>query len=112
MRNKLFMALLVSGLLGSTLAFAMEGDSHGHEKNILKGEQTIAATGTLKSIAQDHMSVRIFHNAIPALQWPAMNMPFDVVDHELVHPLEVGDRVKFEFVQKEGKNTIVRMQKQ
>ncbi len=40
-----------------------------------------------------------------------MNMPFEVVDHELTHSLEVGDKVNFEFIQKEGKNIIVRMKK-
>jgi Cu/Ag efflux protein CusF len=39
-------------------------------------------------------------------------MAFEVSDHELTHPLEVGDRVNFEFIQKEGKNIIVRMKKQ
>jgi Cu/Ag efflux protein CusF len=66
----------------------------------------------VKSIAENHESLRIFHDPIPSLGWPSMNMPFEVVDHELTHSLEVGDKVNFEFVQKEGKSIIVKMKKQ
>ncbi|WP_366141279.1 copper-binding protein, partial [Sulfuricurvum sp.] len=45
------------------------------------------------------------------LQWPAMNMSFDVIDHELTLPLEVGDRVRFDFIRKEGKLIIIKISK-
>jgi Cu/Ag efflux protein CusF len=72
---------------------------------------TIHASGTVKSISQDHTMIRIFHDPIPELKWPAMNMEFEVIDHDLTHPLESGDRVKFEFIQKDGKNVIMKMSK-
>lgn len=108
MRTKFFMGLCCA-LLTFTASVSGMGDEHVKKEMI--ADKTISATGTVKSIAQDHMSLRIFHDPIPALKWPAMNMPFDVVDHELTHPLEVGDRVYFEFVQKDGKDIIVRMHK-
>jgi Cu/Ag efflux protein CusF len=55
--------------------------------------------------------VRIFHDPIPELKWPAMNMTFDVIDHDLTHSLEVGDTVRFEFIQKEGKQIITKISK-
>lgn len=73
--------------------------------------ETVTATGTVKSIAQDYMSLHIFHDPIPALKWPAMNMPFEVRDHELTHPLKTGDRVSFEFIREDGKNIIVKINK-
>ncbi len=74
-------------------------------------ERAYRATGKIKSIAEDHMSLRIFHDPIPELKWPAMNMTFDVMDHDLTHPLEVGDSVRFEFIQKEGKQIITKISK-
>lgn len=91
--------------------FGMGDEPHDHPSASTNGMQTIKASGTVKSILDNHESVRIFHDPIPELKWPAMNMPFEVVDHALTHPLEVGDKVNFEFIQKEGKNTIVRMEK-
>lgn len=112
MRTKILKGLCWA-LLTFTASVSAMGDEHqGHAKKEAIAGKTISASGTVKSIADNHESVRIFHDPIPALKWPAMNMPFDVVDHELTHPLEAGDRVNFEFIQKEGKNIIVRMKKQ
>lgn len=91
----------------------MENKQHDHSSSSTTvSTATIHASGTVKSIADNHESLQIFHDSIPALKWPAMNMPFEVIDHELTHPLEVGDKVNFEFIQKDGKNIIVRMKKQ
>jgi len=103
-------SFILTSLLALPL-FSMGDEHHDHQKSAVIAEQTIHASGTVKSIAENHESVRIFHNPIPSLGWPSMNMPFDVVDHELTHPLEVGDKVDFEFIQKEDKNVIVRMHK-
>ncbi|HQS67903.1 MAG TPA: copper-binding protein [Sulfuricurvum sp.] len=84
---------------------------HSSSSNVVS-TATIHASGTVKQIADNHESLQIFHDPISALKWPAMNMPFEVVDHELTHPLKVGDKVDFEFIQKDGKNVIVRMKKQ
>jgi len=103
-------SFLVTALFALPL-FSMGDEHRDHQKSAVIVENTIHASGTVKSIADNHESLRIFHDPIPALNWPAMNMPFDVVDHELTHPLEVGDKVNFEFIQKESKNIIVRMKK-
>lgn len=110
---KLKMASILLGIAigASNSAFAM-GDEHHHHESTVVSEKTIQATGTVKSLAENHETLRIFHDPISELKWPSMNMQFDVVDHELTHPLSVGDRVNFEFIQKEGKNIIVRMKKQ
>lgn len=86
-------------------------ESHSHSKNTAVSEQTVCSSGTVKSIAQNHENIRIFHDPIPELKWPSMNMQFEVIDHDLTHSLEVGDRVNFEFVQKEGKYIILKISK-
>lgn len=103
-------SVILTALLSLPL-FLMGDEHHDHQKSSVIAENTIHATGTVKSIADNHESLRIFHNPIPSLGWPSMNMPFEVIDHELTHPLEVGDKVDFEFIQKEDKNIIVRMHK-
>jgi Cu(I)/Ag(I) efflux system protein CusF len=111
MKKSVLSTLLLLLLSASNLLFAM-GDEHHHHESAVVSEKTIHATGTVKSLAQNHESLRIFHDPISELKWPSMNMQFEVIDHELTHPLSVGDRVNFEFIQKEGKNIIVRMKKQ
>lgn len=114
MRTKIMNAVYVTALAISPSVWGMDmgSENHSHPKNTVVSEQTIHASGTVKSIAENHESIRIFHNPIPELRWSAMVMPFDVIDHELTHPLEAGDRVDFEFIQKDGKNIIVQMKKQ
>ena len=113
MKSKFLRTLCVVLVTMSPMIWGMDmGENHNHPKEIVMSEHTIHASGTIKAIAENHESVRIFHDPIPALKWPAMNMPFEVIDHELTHPLSVGDRVDFEFIQKEGKNIIVRIKKQ
>lgn len=67
------------------------------------------ATGTVKGIGEDRRSLRIFHDPIPELKWPAMNMRFEVADETVLRSLEVGDSVHFEFVRKEGQQIITKI---
>lgn len=89
---------------------SLNGQEHHHETATVNTEENlISASGIVKSIAEDHRELRIFHDPIPALKWPAMNMPFEVRDQVLLSPIEVGKRVNFEFVQQEGKNIIIKI---
>jgi Cu(I)/Ag(I) efflux system periplasmic protein CusF len=112
MKKRAVSTLLVVSLSVSHSLFGMGDEHREHKQSSIVSEKTIHASGSVKQIAQNHESLRIFHDPIPALKWPSMNMQFEVIDHDLTHPLEVGDRVNFEFIQKEGKNIIVRMKKQ
>jgi Cu/Ag efflux protein CusF len=105
-------SLLLATAFSLTL-FAMgdEHSSHGHSTSITTSQQVIEATGIVKSIASNHERLRIFHDPIPSLKWPAMNMEFKVKDHDMTHTLEVGDKVKFSFIRQEADNTIVKISK-
>ncbi|HDT3672156.1 TPA: copper-binding protein, partial [Escherichia coli] len=46
------------------------------------------------------------HEAIPAINWPAMKMGFKVADPSLLNGLTVGDKVDFEL-KAEGENYII-----
>jgi Cu(I)/Ag(I) efflux system protein CusF len=113
MKTKILRVISIGIMTLSPMVWGMDmSEHHSHPSNTAMSEQTIHASGTVKQIADNHESLRIFHDPIPALKWPSMNMPFEVIDHELTHPLSVGDRVDFEFIQKDGKNIILRMKKQ
>jgi Cu(I)/Ag(I) efflux system periplasmic protein CusF len=112
MKTKFLGALVCLVLGNGSTVFAMGDEHRDHQQHSMVSEKTIHATGTVKSLAQNHETLRIFHDPIPELKWPSMNMAFEVSDHELTHLLSIGDRVDFEFIQKEGKNIIVRMKKQ
>ncbi len=111
MQSKILSIVCYAFLVFVPIASAMGDEHHDHSSPVTVTEQTVHASGTVKSIADNHESLRIFHDPIPALKWPAMNMQFEVMNHDLTHPLEVGDRVDFEFVQKEGKNIIMKINK-
>ena len=104
-------SILVLVLLGINVYGA---EHHHHEMSSIEtkiSDKVIEGKGKIKFIAEDHMSIRIFHDPIVELKWPSMNMLFEISDHHLVHSLEVGDRVSFEFVQKDGKNIITKITK-
>ena len=56
---------------------------------------TAKSTGTITAIDAEAGRVTLDHAAIPAAEWPAMKMAFDV-DPTLLGDLAVGDRVAFD----------------
>ena len=59
---------------------------------------TYAATGKVEAI--DRSEITLSHEAIPALGWPAMTMPFALADAQLAANLSIGQPVAFEFRRK------------
>lgn len=111
MKTKILCAVYIGVLVVSPMLWAIDAEPLNPSDAVMP-EQTIHASGTVKSIADNHESVRIFHNPIPELRWASMTMPFNASNHVLIDPLNVGDKVDFEFIQKDGKNIIVRIKKQ
>ncbi|MEY4752007.1 MAG: hypothetical protein RIQ60_4221 [Pseudomonadota bacterium] len=54
--------------------------------------------GVITAIEAD--SVTLEHQPVPALKWPAMEMPFKLADQKLVKGLKPGQAVDFRFIQK------------
>lgn len=103
-------ASIVLGIFFSCSAIAEEHHHHGMVENTQQAS-TISASGTIKSIAQDHMSIRIFHEPIPELKWPAMNMKFELQNSELAQPFSAGDKVRFEFIRQGSSNIVTKIEK-
>lgn len=107
------MVIISSVLVGvlSMTGYAQEHDHHDMAGMESMETQTFHATGKIKSIAEDHSSIRVFHDPIPELKWPAMTMPFQIADHEMVHGLQNGDKISFDFIRKDGKEIIIKIER-
>ncbi len=63
--------------------------------------QKAQGVGIVKAV--DAKSVTLAHEAIPAVKWSAMTMPFPLAKPELAKGLAVGQKVKFDL-EVEGAN--------
>lgn len=55
--------------------------------------------------------VTLSHDAIPAVQWPAMTMSFRLAGPHMAHAVKPGDRVDFAFEQTPGGPVVRRLQR-
>ncbi|MBW4018734.1 copper-binding protein [Moraxella osloensis] len=67
---------------------------------------TAQAIGVITAIDTKENILTLDHEAIPAINWPAMKMGFKVADPSLLNGLTVGDKVDFEL-KAEGENYII-----
>ncbi len=57
--------------------------------------QTAQGVGVIKAIDAKSQSVTLAHDAIPALKWAGMTMPFKLAKPDLAKGLTVGQKVAF-----------------
>ncbi|MBN8893384.1 MAG: copper-binding protein [Rhodanobacter sp.] len=55
----------------------------------------VEGVGVIKAIDVAKATVTLQHEAITAIGWPAMTMPFKVASSDLLKNVKVGDKVKF-----------------
>lgn len=55
--------------------------------------------GTIQSVDREAGTVKIAHEAVPSLGWPAMTMDFKVSNKEELAGLKEGERVEFQFAE-------------
>ena len=67
---------------------------------------TAQAIGVITAIDTKENILTLDHEAIPAINWPAMKMGFKVADPSLLNGLTVGDKVDFEL-KAESENQII-----
>ena len=69
-------------------------------------------TGKVVSVNREKPGIKLAHEAIASLGWPAMTMNFSVEKASLLDGLKAGDTVQFELRQlKPGKWEIVRIER-
>lgn len=68
-----------------------------------------AGTGKIESIDLAGGTVTIAHGAMPAMNMPAMTMPFKVQDKEMLEPFSPGEAVRFELSKVDGEQVVTRL---
>jgi Cu(I)/Ag(I) efflux system protein CusF len=72
-------------------------DGHGGHGQSAPAVRTYTTLGVVRSVAAGNASLVITHDPVPALNWPAMTMNFELEDPALADDLAGGDRVRFDF---------------
>lgn len=72
--------------------------------------EDVAGTGVVKKVDAAAGMVRLAHEPIPAVRWPAMTMDFKVKDAKLLSGIRPEQKVSFSFVKEaEGGYVITRI---
>jgi Cu(I)/Ag(I) efflux system membrane fusion protein len=68
--------------------------------------QTWQGTGRVTAVNAAKGELEMAHDPIPAIDWPAMTMPFDVADPALLKGLKQGQQVSFDLA-RQGEGYVV-----
>jgi Cu(I)/Ag(I) efflux system protein CusF len=97
--SSIFVACLISAGV-SFPVYAQTGHVHGDAHGIA-GETAkaplVTGQGVVKKVDRQNLRITLAHEAIPALNWPAMTMAFAVADQALLEGVKPGDKVSFEL---------------
>lgn len=77
-------------------ALAIYADNNHPPK--AEAQKSYAVKGQVVAVDKAAGKVKLKHEAVPQLDWPAMTMFFPVADKLQLDVVKAGDRVEFEFV--------------
>jgi membrane fusion protein, copper/silver efflux system len=63
-------------------------------------------------VGVDGRSVTLEHDAVPALKWPPMTMPFQLARPDLARDLKAGDAVRFRFRQQGDDHVVTAIERE
>jgi len=75
------------------------------------GAQAASAVGVVQQVKPEEGKIKISHEPIPALGWPAMTMYFRVKDKAVLEGIAAGDKVRFDLEKGATGLVITRMEK-
>lgn len=106
MKKSIFVAVMLSII--SFTAITSYADDMKMDMAAAKSDMAKPITGKGVVIAENKSSGRVTlkHEAIPAIGWSAMTMPFKVKDNALLDHVEKGDKVEFTLEQ-QGKDYVI-----
>ncbi|MFZ3087552.1 MAG: copper-binding protein [Methylotenera sp.] len=70
-------------------------------------QKSYSAKGEVVAEDKDSSKVKLKHDPVPELNWPAMTMFFNVADKSLLDAVKIGDQVEFEFVKVDGGGPLI-----
>jgi Cu(I)/Ag(I) efflux system protein CusF len=108
---KLKLLALTAGLLlaASHYLQAADGTPMNHAAHDMESK-AVQGTGVVQSIDAAKDTVTLAHEAIPALNWPAMTMPFRMAA-DIEQDVKVGEKVTFELSGEGNAMTITKIEK-
>lgn len=110
---KINLLALTAGVLLAASPYLQAADAGGmpmnHDVHDMDSK-AIEGTGVVQSIDAATNTVTLAHEAIPALNWPAMTMPFRMAA-DIEHDVEVGAKVTFELTGEGNAMTIIKIEK-
>ncbi len=97
--KKILISVFIVTIFGIANTLIYANDAH-HPKT--EAQKSYAVKGEVVTVDNVAGKVKLKHEPVPELDWPAMTMFFEVADKSQLDVLKAGDQVKFEFVRKEG----------
>ncbi len=95
-----FLMVVAAMAAFSITTLPVQADDSHHPK--AEAQKSYSAKGEVVAVDKDAGKVKLKHEAVPELDWPAMTMFFPVADKAQLDALKAGDQVNFEFVKIEN----------
>lgn len=89
---------------------ASQSESRTQPQSQSQSPKEHSATGTVESLSGSE--VKIAHEAIQSIGWPAMTMSFTAKEAAQLEGIQAGDRVSFSFVKSDDTSTLTSISKQ
>ncbi|WP_119329136.1 copper-binding protein [Cysteiniphilum halobium] len=107
---RIITAMITSFLLlfGANI-YASDMHHDHHEMTVTKTHESYQAVGVIKSI--DGSDIEIHHEPIKSLQWPEMDMFFQLAHSVSLNGIDVGSKVNFTFHEQDGNYMITAVSK-
>jgi len=97
--KKLLISAFALAVFGIAAVPAYADDAHHPQA---AAQKTYTAKGEVVAVDKAAGKVKLKHEAIPELEWPAMTMFFAVADKAQLEALDAGTRVEFQFAKANG----------
>lgn len=101
--KKLLICIFVA-ILSPATAPVYAYDAHHKTAN---NQTSYSAKGEVVAVDKVSSKVKLKHDPVPELNWPAMTMFFNVADKSLLDTVKAGDQVEFEFVKVNGGSPLI-----
>ena len=97
--KKVLISVVAFAVLGIAVTPIYADDAH-HPKT--EAQKSYAVKGEVVTVDKAAGRVKLKHEAVPELDWPAMTMFFPVADKSQLDAVKAGDQVEFQFVKANG----------
>ncbi len=89
-----------------TMSHEADAGNH-HAAGATENSPLYTTKGTVVEVDATGKKITVAHEAIPALNWPAMTMRFSVEQPDLLEGVKAGSSIRFDFLN-QGKESILK----